>query len=55
MIWILQVAVLIVVVKLAFDFVANTTRIADSLENIAKAMQYDKPAKHKETEKEEKS
>jgi hypothetical protein len=53
MIWILQVVVFIVLVKFAFDFLNNTTRIASALEDIAKNMQHDthESKKAKETEK----
>lgn len=52
MAYLLYLVIVIVTIKLAFDFVANTARIANSLEDIAKAMHHDKPAKHKEMEKE---
>lgn len=52
MAYLLYLVIVIVTIKLAFDFVTNTGRIANSLEDIAKAMAHDKTVKHKETEKE---
>lgn len=54
MIWLLQIVIFIVFIKLAFDFLNNSTRIANALEDISESMKHDKPEpkKTKETEKE---
>lgn len=54
MAYLIYLVVVIVMIKLAFDFVGNTTRIASALEDIAANTKHDKPEpkKTKETEKE---
>lgn len=54
MAYLIYIVVVIITIKLAFDFVGNTMRIANALEDIATSMKHEKPEpkKTKETEKE---
>ena len=50
--WVLQLVIVIVFIKVAFDLLNNSTRIANALEDIADGMKHDKhePKKTKQTE-----